>query len=407
MTALNFLNFIQYLFLIYSGFYAVYLLFYAIASFFYKYGGKTSTNRLRKFLILIPAYKEDKIIINTATEALKQDYPSDLYDVYVIADSFKRETIELLQNEDNIQCIEVSFKLSTKARSINKALQAITEEYDGVIILDADNIMDDDLILKVNNAMANGSKAIQCHRVAKNQDTSFAILDALSEEINNTIFRKGHIALGISSALIGSGMAFEYKLYRSIMKTIDTYADEDKELEIKLFLNRIKIDFLNDVYVYDEKVTNSKVFVKQRSRWISSQIFYARTYIFKSIYELFKHSNFDFFDKMLQLLLAPRILMLGITFIIAVLSSFFNRGFLFYSWLVVFLAFVLALVISVPKRFYNKQTLLALLSLPYGFLMMALALFKIKLGHNRLSPTPHHTANHTKNERIRERIKNL
>ncbi len=368
------------------------MLFFAITSFFYKSSNELNETFLRKFVILIPAYKEDVVILNTAQEALKQEYPSELYDIYIIADSFEPATIELLKKNKDINCIEVSFEHSTKARSINKALDAISEDYDGVIILDADNVMEPGLLQKVNSVMSKGATAIQCHRVAKNLDTSFAILDAVSEEINNTIFRKGHVPLGISSALIGSGMAFDFKLYKTIMQKIDTFADEDKYLEIKLALNRSKVKYLNNTYVYDEKVSNSKVFVNQRSRWLSSQIFYARTFIFKSIYELFAHSNFDFFNKILQFLLVPRILLLGLSFIITVLSLFFNFGFFFYSWLSIFLACVIAIALSVPKRFYNKQTYNAILSLPYGFLMMGLALFKIKRGHKRLSPTPHNNA---------------
>jgi cellulose synthase/poly-beta-1,6-N-acetylglucosamine synthase-like glycosyltransferase len=390
---------IQYLFLIYFGFSAFYLLFFAIASFFYKREDDIKDDELRKFLILIPAYKEDKVILNTTKEALQQDYPPKLFDIYVIADSFKPETIKELQNEERVRCIEVSFKHSTKARSINKALEVINEDYDGVIILDADNLMDDDFIKKVNKAMSNGEKAIQGHRVAKNLDSTFAILDAISEEINNTIFRKGHVAIGISSALIGSGMAFDFKLYKSIMEDIDTYADEDKELEIKLLMKWNKISYLNNAYVLDEKVSNSQVFVKQRSRWISSQIFYARTFFLKSVYELFAHSNIDFFDKMLQMMLVPRIILLGITFIVSFLSFFISNEFFFFLWLAVFLTCVLALVISVPKKFYNKQTGIAILSLPYGFFMMGLAIFKIKLGHKRLSPTPHHSSKTVNNKK--------
>lgn len=401
----NIIDFIQYLFLIYMGFSAIYLLIFAIASFFYKSSNLTRESVLRKFVILIPAYKEDIVILNTAREALKQNYPSDLYDVYVIADSFEPATIELLQKEKDIKCIEVFFEHSTKARSINKALAVIDNDYDGVIILDADNVMEVDFIHKVNSAMSNGDTAIQCHRVAKNLNTSFAILDAISEEINNTIFRKGHVPLGISSALIGSGMAFDFNLYKSIMERIDTFADEDKELEIKLSLNGSKVNYLNDTYVYDEKVSNSKVFVKQRSRWISSQIFYARIFLFKSIYELFAHSNFDFFSKILQFLLVPRILLLGITFLITVVSSFFNTGFFFYAWLTVFLVCVIAIGLSVPKRFYNKQTYIAILSLPYGFIMMALAVLRIKRGHKRLSPTPHHSDTQVNVEKIKNNSK--
>ncbi len=390
MNISTLIDILQLLILIYFGFSAFYLLLFAVSSFFYKNNSKVDESVLRKFLILIPAYKEDKVIINTTTEALKQNYPSNLYDIYVIADSFDSDTLKVLNEKEGINCIEVSFKHSTKARSINKALDIITNEYDGVIILDADNIMEGDFIRKVNIAMSNGEKVIQGHRVAKNSDTPFAILDALSEEVNNTIFRKGHVAIGISSALIGSGMAFEYNLYKSVMKKIDTYADEDKELEIKLLLGWNKICYLNDAIVFDEKVNNSRVFVKQRSRWISSQIFYARTFLLKSIYELFAHSNIDFFDKMIQLILAPRILLLGISFIITVLSVFFNSEVFLFSWLTVFIVCILAIVLSVPKQFYNKQTLFAIFRLPLGFFMMLLAVFSIKLGHKRLSPTPHH-----------------
>jgi cellulose synthase/poly-beta-1,6-N-acetylglucosamine synthase-like glycosyltransferase len=214
MNISGLLDLIQYLFLIYLGFTIIYLLFFAIASFFYKNNNEITDGKLRNFLILIPAFKEDKIILNTATEALKQDYPSDLFDVYVIADSFKPETIEILKKEEGVNVLEVSFEHSTKSRSINKALEVIPKDYDGIVILDADNLMGADFIQKVNRAMSNGATSIQSHRVAKNLNTSFAILDAISEEVNNTMFRQGPAAVGISSGLIGSGMAFEYKLFK-------------------------------------------------------------------------------------------------------------------------------------------------------------------------------------------------
>lgn len=385
------LDIIHYIVIVYFAFSVAYILLFAVSSYFFKQSGENEKAILRKFLILIPAYKEDAIILNTGTNALKQDYPSELFDVYIIADSLKPETISQLKNE-NINCIEVSFAQSTKARSINRALSTIKDEYDGVVILDADNIMENEFLRKINYAFENGHKAIQGHRVAKNLDTQFAILDALSEEINNTIFRKGHVAIGLSSALIGSAMAFDYHLYKTIMDDIDTFADEDKELEIKLFLGRNKIEYLNHAYVYDEKVSNSEVFVKQRSRWISSQIYYARTFLFRSIVELITKGNIDLFNKILQFLLVPRIMLLGFSGIFTIISFFFAVPEFFYCWLSILMACIFTLIISVPKHHFNNRTLFALTNLPYGFLMMALATIKIKLGHKRLSPTPHSTS---------------
>jgi len=99
-----------------------------------------------------------------------------------------------------------------------------------VVILDADNLMAKDFLKRMNLGFANGFKVIQGHRIAKNSDTSFALLDGISEEINNHIFRQGHRAAGLSSALIGSAMGFEYVLFKRFMIDIDAIGGFDKEL---------------------------------------------------------------------------------------------------------------------------------------------------------------------------------
>jgi hypothetical protein len=46
------------------------------------------------------------------------------------------------------------------------------------------------------------------------------MLDAISEEINNNIYSKGHRAIGMSSRLAGSGVAFSYQLYKDTMSKL-------------------------------------------------------------------------------------------------------------------------------------------------------------------------------------------
>ena len=81
------------------------------------------------------------------------------------------------------------------------------------MLLDPDNDVDTDMLLKINDAYYSGCNAMQTHRIAKRRDTNIAVLEAVSEEINNSIFRKGHTGLGFSSALIGSDMAFDFKIF--------------------------------------------------------------------------------------------------------------------------------------------------------------------------------------------------
>ncbi|MFQ8804838.1 MAG: glycosyltransferase family 2 protein [Alistipes indistinctus] len=108
------------------------------------------------------------------------------------------------------------------------------------------------------------------HRRAKNLHTDTALLDAVSEEINNSIFRKGHVALGVSSALIGSGMAFDYNWFCNNITQVSS-AGEDKELEVLLLKQGIFIEYLDDVEVLDEKTAGSRAFYNQRRRWLAAQ----------------------------------------------------------------------------------------------------------------------------------------
>ena len=101
---------------------------------------------------------------------------------------------------------------------------------------------------------------------------TLAVLDAVSEEINNSIFRKGHTRLGFSSGLSGSGMAFEYTLFKNLIQGIDKVG-EDKHMERKLLLQNIYIEYLEDVYTFDEKVRGKKEFYNQRRRWLATQFY--------------------------------------------------------------------------------------------------------------------------------------
>ena len=112
--------------------------------------------------------------------------------------------------------MEVSFEKSTKLKSLDEAFKRIKGEYDVCLICDADNILAEDALQRINHYFWLDVKAVQGQRVAKNLDTPFAILDACSEAVNNHIFRKGANAMGLSSSVIGSGMGFDFAMIRDI-----------------------------------------------------------------------------------------------------------------------------------------------------------------------------------------------
>ncbi len=397
MTVIHLIiNVIEFAILIYFGFAAIYIFIFGFAGIFSRKIKTFENPKVRKTAILIPGYKEDAVIVEVAKKALKQNYPKEAMEVVVIADSFLPETISTLKQLP-IKLIEVSFEVSTKSKALNKAMEILGDNYDIALILDADNIMAEDFVAQINQAFENNFIVVQGHRVAKNLNTSFAILDAISEELNNNIFRKGHRNLGFSSALIGSGMAFDYQFFKTTMADVNATGGFDKELELKLLKGKHKIEYLPNAMVLDEKIQKSEVFEKQRKRWLSAQLIYFRRYFFSGLYHLVFKGNLDFFDKVYQMISPPRILLIGLVTIftaiygtIELLSPDFNLlVFNINYWLPILSITIFAFLFSIPKQFYSKKTVKALATLPKAFLLMLLSLFKLKGANKKFIHTEH------------------
>jgi len=384
---------LQVLMLCVLGLPVLYIFIFSFAGIFYNQPTYAAPAVFRKIAVLIPGYKEDKVIVDVARDALLQDYPKDSFDIIVIADSFEAATLDALRALP-VKVIVVSFEKSTKSKALNKAMEQLPDGYEIAVILDADNLMKHDFLSGINSAFEQGFIAVQGHRTAKNTDTSLAVLDAASEEINNHIFRKGHRVLGLSSAIIGSGMAFQYDFFKDLMLTVTAVGGFDKEIELKLLKDRITIEYLDDAYVYDEKVKKAEVFSNQRRRWLSAQLFYFRKAFFSSLKELLLHGNMDYFDKTVQFIQPPRILLLGLVILSGILFFILNRmlnQFLpyNYAWAAIFMACIMAFLFSVPLKMYNLKTLKALAGLPKGMILMLVSLLKIRGANKQFIHTKH------------------
>jgi cellulose synthase/poly-beta-1,6-N-acetylglucosamine synthase-like glycosyltransferase len=385
---INILNLIQWIVFSYLFITSLYIFVFAFAGLFNLPKPKPKDQIQRKFAVMIPGYKEDEIIVEVCEDALQQDYPKELYDVVAICDTYKPETIAALKKLP-IKVIEVSFDKSTKSKALNKAMEVLGDDYDAALILDADNLMENDFITKVNVAFQAGYKAVQGHRVAKNMDTNFATLDAISEDINNHIFRKGTRIMGLSSAIIGSAMAFEYKFFKEMMKDVHAIGGFDKEIDLKMCRDGITIEYLPNALCYDEKVQKAEVFQNQRRRWLSAQVVYFKRFFFQSFIAFITKGNIDFFNKAFHTFLPPRILLLGFMSIIFLVSLFFYPNPFALLWIKLFILVVITFVISVPGKFYNQKTLKAIVSLPRGFFLMFMSLLKLKGANQKFLHTQH------------------
>ena len=374
---------------IYLGVYSLYLFVFSVVGKLIVKKAPPVASAYSKFVIYICSYKEDAIILDSAAQALTIDYPKDKFHVCVIADSMQPETIVKLK-EMPLQVVEVVFESSTKSKALHAAIANTFEDFDAAVVFDIDNIAAPDYLRHINNYLHAGKRVIQGHRVAKNTETPVAILDAISEEVNNHIFRKAQQVFNLSAAIIGSGMALEYKLFKDTMAQIDAVGGFDKEMGLVLTRQNIHVAYADAALIYDEKVSNPEVFKKQRRRWLSAQFNLLKTYGMTGFTELFARGNFDYFNEIYQTAILPRILMLGLMpfmLIISLLTP--GVGPSWQMWLTATALCYIGILVAVPGQFFNSKLLGAVLKLPLIFFAMLALLFKLKGANKKFIHTPH------------------
>ena len=332
------------------GYIFFYAITYALGQLLIIKRGPTSDDiRQKKYLVIFPAYGEDKVILHTVKSFLLQHYPHDKYSVVVVSDHMLKETNTELSKLP-ITLLQPQFENSSKAKALQFAIDNIHDNFDNIVILDADNIVQPDFLEKLNEICNQGFSAIQCHRCAKNAENQIAQLDGISEEINNSLFRKGHNNIGLSSALIGSGMCFDYLWFKAHVHLLST-AGEDREIEKMLLIEHIYIKYVEDIDVFDEKVGNEDNFQLQRQRWMSAQLNCLLS-MMKNLPTSIVHLNVNYIDKTIQQMLIPRSMLLVGTFVWALLMSVFEMSWA-YKWWGLFALTSLSLWIAIPRKMRN------------------------------------------------------
>ena len=129
------------------------------------------TNKNHKFMAIIPAHNEEAVVANLVESLKHQDYPKELYDIYVIADNCTDKTAEVARKAGAIVYERFDETKKTKGFALNWFLgQKIEEDadYDAFCIFDADNIVDVNFLKNMNKKLCQGEDVVQGYRDIKN-----------------------------------------------------------------------------------------------------------------------------------------------------------------------------------------------------------------------------------------------
>ena len=359
-----------------------YMAFYSVASLIRRHQDVPKAKKDNRFIIFITAYKGGRNVEQTTSSILGQTYPQRLFDVTVISDHSSEMTNFRLAQQP-ITLLTPNFEKSSKAKSLQLAINNLPQFkiYDIVVILDAGNVVEPEFLQQMNDAYeAAGTKCIQAHRLSQNRDTVTSRLSAIFEEINNSIFRRGHITIGLSAATAGSGMAFDFNWFKQNIATATTDW-EDKELEARLLRQHIYVDYFDQIMVYDEKTRQAEEFNRQRHSWMLSQfstIFRNIRYLPIAIFD----RHYDLVDKILQWLLIPRMLLMMIIVLMGTILPFIYMSMALKWWgMFAFVGFVFAL--ATPNYLVDEKWNSTFFKIPIVLLASFLGKFGLGKKHKK------------------------
>jgi len=365
------LEYLESVLFVLCAFTVIYLLVYAIAATINRTDQYSESRIKHRFAILIPAYRDDEYVMYAVRSFLQQDYPIDCFDIIVVADHLKEETtMELSQYP--ILLLIANFKKSSKMKSFKVAMSQLKEgQYDVVLLANADNEVEKNFLNELNNTYASGSNAIQVHRIHRERSNNVTVLNAVADEINNSILRAGHATFGLSSSLNGSGTALDFNWFKEKMQSLSD-DDDEKTLESLLLKERVYVEYLHKTYIYALRNGGKKKFYAQRRSWIKAQYYSLFTNIGNLPKAIFS-GNFDYADRILQWLIFPRTVLLGLIILFGFLSIYIGWALCIKWWSLLFML-LFAMAIATPNYLVDNKFNKAMKAIPFMAMGMIISI---------------------------------
>ena len=360
----------------------LYLGIFAITSLFPRHSETPKAKKENRFIILIPTYKNGKSAMMTVKSVLGQSYSMRQFDITVIADHEDEMTLFHLAQQP-ITLLTPTFEKSSRIKSLQLAINNLPQFkiYDAVIILEAGDVVEPEFLQQMNDAFESaGTKAIQAHKLSLNRDTVTARLSAVFEEINNSIFRRGHISVGLPAAMHSSGMVFDFEWFKNYLQQAKP-SWADKELEAMLTRQHIYVDYFDNICFYNEKARQANDFNRQHRSWIWAQwktIFRNIRYLPTAIL----NRHYDLIDKLLQWMLLPRMIMMLVIMVMCLVVPFIYMSAAL-KWWALFAIVVLIFAIATPNYLVDEKWNRTFFLVPV--VLLSSVLNKFSLGRKILS----------------------
>ena len=262
------------------------------------------TNKKHKFMAIIPAHNEEKVVGNLIESLRQQNYPKELYDIYVIADNCTDSTAKVAKEAGAIVYERFDPDHKTKGYALQWFLKQKIEEnadYDAFFVFDADNIVDKNFIVNMNKKLCQGEDVVQGYRDIKNPTDNWITAGyALFYWTMHRLYHLARYNIGLSPLLNGTGFMVRFDVVKPNGWETETLT-EDIEFSLKRIIQGKKLGWATDAIVYDEQPTSFKQSWSQRSRWTVGHMQCIKRYTVELFNSVRKHKTLMNFDGFLYI----------------------------------------------------------------------------------------------------------
>lgn len=286
---------------------------------------KTDYAPQKTFAVLVAAHNEAKVV-GALIENLKSlDYPRELYDIMVICDNCTDDTAAITRSHGVFAFERFNASLRGKGYAIEwmlKELWKLPKSYDGIVMLDADNLVAPDFLIHMNNDLCAGHRVVQAYLDTKNpHDSWITSAYAISYWYCNRLWQLPRTNLKLANYLGGTGMCFESNLLKQ-MGWGATSLVEDLEFTMRCVKQGINPYFDYEARVYDEKPLSFKASARQRLRWMQGHFDVARRYFFPLLWRGLKEASWAKMDTAIYALNVYNLFLSGLITIVLYIDQF-------------------------------------------------------------------------------------
>ncbi len=232
-----------------------------------------------RFAVLLPARNEAAVIGQSVRSLLAQNYPRDLFDVYVVPNNCTDGT-EAAARAAGAKILRCREEVRCKGDALHQALGRLLGKYDAYCVFDADNLVDPSFLARMNDAYVAGAQAAKGRIVAANPyDSWVAGCYELHFANFDVFYSRPRERLGLSGKLVGTGFMVTDKLLARMGGWNTVTMAEDAEFAAQCAELGVRVRYVPDAVHYDEEPTSFGASLHQRRRWSAGLMTVANRYI--------------------------------------------------------------------------------------------------------------------------------